>query len=151
MVTVCWKYLQDGFGFLRSADSSYLAGPDDIYVSPSQIRRFNLRTGDTVAGKNQAAKRWRTLLRLIKKYQKSILINPTIPKTKFFLKTLHSTFSPTTDWHLEVGNGSSEDLSARVIDLTAPIGKGQRGSDCLSSESRQNLNSTEHCAKSISS
>jgi transcription termination factor Rho len=119
------EILQDGFGFLRSADSSYLAGPDDIYVSPSQIRRFSLRTGDTVSGKIRPPKEGERYFALLKVSE----INfepPENAKNKVLfenLTPLHATERLT----LERGNGSTEDITARVIDLTAPIGKGQRG------------------------
>ena len=119
------EILQDGFGFLRSSDSSYLAGPDDIYVSPSQIRRFNLRTGDTVAGKIRPPKDGERYFALLKVNE----INfepPENAKHKVLFENL-TPLHPTERIKLEVGNGSSEDMTARVIDLTAPIGKGQRG------------------------
>jgi transcription termination factor Rho len=119
------EILQDGFGFLRSADSSYLAGPDDIYVSPSQIRRFNLRTGDTVAGKIRPPKDGERYFALLKVNE----INfepPENAKHKVLFENL-TPLHPSERITLEVGNGSSEDMTARIIDLTAPIGKGQRG------------------------
>jgi transcription termination factor Rho len=119
------EILQDGFGFLRSADSSYLAGPDDIYVSPSQIRRFNLRTGDTVAGKIRPPKDGERYFALLKVNE----INfepPENAKHKVLFENL-TPLHPNERLFLEVGNGSTEDMTARVIDLTAPIGKGSRG------------------------
>ena len=119
------EILQDGFGFLRSPDSSYLAGPDDIYVSPSQIRRFNLRTGDTVSGKIRPPKDSERYFALLKVDQ----INFTDPgesKNKILFENLTPLF-PDAALPLQAGNGSTEDLTARIIDLTSPIGKGQRG------------------------
>jgi transcription termination factor Rho len=119
------EILQDGFGFLRSATSSYLAGPDDIYVSPSQIRRFNLRKGDTVAGKIRPPKEGERYFAMLKVNE----INNDKPenvKNKTLFENLTPLF-PDQPLILEVGNGSADDLSSRVIDLVAPIGKGQRG------------------------
>ncbi|GMR16374.1 MAG: transcription termination factor Rho [Gammaproteobacteria bacterium] len=119
------EILQDGFGFLRSADSSYLAGPDDIYVSPSQIRRFNLRTGDTVAGKIRPPKDGERYFALLKVNEINF-DSPENAKHKVLFENL-TPLHPNERLTLEVGNGSSEDMTARIIDLTAPIGKGQRG------------------------
>ncbi len=119
------EILQDGFGFLRSADSSYLAGPDDIYVSPSQIRRFNLRTGDTVTGKIRPPKEGERYFALLK----VDTINfepPENAKNKVLFENL-TPLHPNERLTLEVGNGSTEDITARVIDLVSPVGKGQRG------------------------
>src|SRR6056300_752925 len=119
------EILQDGFGFLRSADSSYLAGPDDIYVSPSQIRRFNLRTGDTVAGKIRPPKDGERYFALLKVHEINFSSSEN-SKNKILFENLTPLF-PQDRLTLQVGNGSTEDLSSRVIDLVAPIGKGQRG------------------------
>jgi transcription termination factor Rho len=119
------EILQDGFGFLRSSDSSYLAGPDDIYVSPSQIRRFNLRTGDTVSGLIRPPKEGERYFALLKVGQ----INHDAPenaRSKVLFENLTPLF-PKDRLTLEQGNGSTEDLTARIIDMVAPIGKGQRG------------------------
>jgi transcription termination factor Rho len=119
------EILQDGFGFLRSADCSYLAGPDDIYVSPSQIRRFNLRTGDTISGTIRPPKEGERYFALLKVNE----INfepPENAKNKVLFENLTPLFAHNR-LTLERGNGSTEDLTPRVIDLVAPIGKGQRG------------------------
>ncbi|MBJ6135994.1 transcription termination factor Rho [Marinobacter litoralis] len=119
------EILQDGFGFLRSADASYLAGPDDIYVSPSQIRRFNLRTGDTVAGKIRPPKDGERYFALLKVSEINF-DKPDNARSKILFENLTPLF-PDERLVLEVGNGSTEDLSSRVLDLVSPIGKGQRG------------------------
>ena len=119
------EILQDGFGFLRSADSSYLAGPDDIYVSPSQIRRFSLRTGDTVAGKIRPPKEGERYFALLK-VDEINLDAPENAKSKILFENLTPLF-PNKRFQLERGNGSTEDLTPRVIELIAPMGKGQRG------------------------
>ena len=119
------EILQDGFGFLRSAEGSYLAGPDDIYVSPSQIRRFNLRTGDTIAGKIRPPKDGERYFALLK-VNTINFDQPENAKNKILFENLTPLF-PTERMKLERGNGSTEDLSARILDLTSPIGKGQRG------------------------
>ena len=118
------EILQDGFGFLRSADSSYLAGPDDIYVSPSQIRRFSLRTGDTVAGKIRPPKEGERYFALLK-VDEINLDAPENAKSKILFENLTPLF-PNERFQLERGNGSTEDLTPRVIELISPMGKGQR-------------------------
>ena len=119
------EILKDGFGFLRSPASSYLAGPDDIYVSPSQIRRFNLRTGDSVSGKIRPPKDNERYFALLKVDQINFA-DPSETKSKILFENLTPLF-PDEALTLEAGNGSTEDLTARIIDLTSPIGKGQRG------------------------
>jgi transcription termination factor Rho len=119
------EILQDGFGFLRSADSSYLAGPDDIYVSPSQVRRFNLRTGDCIAGKIRPPKDSERYFALLK-VDEINFSEPNTKKHKILFENLTPLF-PNRRLTLERGNGSTEDLSMRIVDLIAPIGKGQRG------------------------
>ena len=118
------EILSDGFGFLRSAVGSYLAGVDDIYVSPSQIRRFNLRTGDTITGTIRPPKEGERYFALLKVNQ----INYDTPensRNKILFENLTPLF-PTEQLVMELGNGTTEDLTARVVDLVAPIGKGQR-------------------------
>ncbi len=119
------EILQDGFGFLRSAGSSYLAGPDDIYVSPSQIRRFNLRTGDTIAGKIRPPKEGERYFALLKVNEINF-DKPESSRNKILFENLTPLF-PQERMILETGNGSTEDLTGRIIDLISPIGKGQRG------------------------
>lgn len=118
------EILPDGFGFLRSADSSYLAGPDDIYVSPSQVRRFNLRTGDSISGKIRPPKEGERYFALLK-VDAVNFEQPEKARNKILFENLTPIF-PDERMRLELGNGSKEDITARVIDLTAPIGKGQR-------------------------
>ena len=119
------EILQDGFVFLRSADSSYIAGPDDIYISPSQIRRFNLRTGDSISGKIRPPKDGERYFALLKVSE----INfepPENAKHKILFENLTPLFA-NKRFTLELGNGSTEDITPRIIDIMAPIGKGQRG------------------------
>ena len=117
--------LQEGYGFLRSSNDSYVSGPDDIYVSPNQIRRFNLSTGDVVTGKIRAPKKGEKYFALIKVSEvnedKPENIRNRIPFSS--LIPLH----PNERLNLELGNGGTEDITARVIDLVSPFGKGQRG------------------------
>jgi len=119
------EILQDGFGFLRSADCSYLAGPDDIYVSPSQIRRFSLRTGDTIAGKIRPPKDGERYFALLKVSEINF-DKPENAKNKILFENFTPLFA-NKRLNLEMGNGSTEDITARTIELCAPIGKGQRG------------------------
>lgn len=119
------EILPDGFGFLRSSDASYLAGADDIYVSPSQIRRFTLRTGDAIAGKIRPPKDGERYFAMLK--VDSINYDaPENARNKILFTNLTPLF-PDERLTLEAGNGSSEDITGRIIDLVAPIGKGQRG------------------------
>ena len=140
------EILQDGFGFLRSADSSYLAGPDDIYVSPSQIRRFNLRTGDTVTGNIRPPKESERYFALLKveniNYQ-----SPEEARNKVLFENL-TPLHPLNRLKLERESGATENLTARVIDLIAPIGKGQRGQIVSSPKSGKTV-MLQHMAHAI--
>lgn len=119
------EIMQDGYGFLRSADESYLAGPDDVYVSPSQIRRYNLRTGDYITGLVRHPREGERYFALSK--VDDINGEPTeASKNKFLFENLTPLF-PRKAFKLERGNGSSEDITGRILDLIAPVGKGQRG------------------------
>jgi transcription termination factor Rho len=118
------EILPDGFGFLRNAGSSYLAGPDDIYVSPSQIRRFSLRTGDTISGKIRPPKHGERYFALLK-INEINFDSPENARNKILFENL-TPLHPDERMVMERGNGSSEDLTARIIDLASPIGKGQR-------------------------
>jgi len=118
------EVLSDGFGFLRSANSNFMAGPDDIYVSPSQIRRFNLRKGDSISGKIRAPKDNERYFAMLK-VDEINFDKPENAKNKVLFENLTPLF-PQERLVMEIGNGSTEDLTARVIDLTSPMGKGQR-------------------------
>lgn len=119
------EILQDGFGFLRSAEGSYLAGPDDIYVSPSQIRRFNMRTGDSIEGKIRPPKEGERYFAMLK-VDKINLDAPENIRNKIAFENL-TPLHPNERLIMGRGNGSTEDITARIIDLISPIGKGQRG------------------------
>ncbi len=119
------EVLQDGFGFLRAGDSSYLAGPDDLYVSPSQIRRFGLRTGDTVSGQIRPPKDNERYFAILK-VDRVNYEDPETTKNKILFENFTPLFA-NVRYQLEVGNGSTQDLTGRIIDIVAPIGKGQRG------------------------
>lgn len=119
------EVLTDGFGFLRSEDGSYQAGPDDIYVSPSQIRRFGLRTGDTITGKIRPPKDNERYFALLK-VDEINFDSPESAKRKILFENLTPLFA-SRRLVMEQGNGSTEDLTARVVDLCAPFGRGQRG------------------------
>ena len=119
------EVLQDGFGFLRSPDANYLPGPDDIYISPSQIRRFALRTGDTVEGQIRSPKDGERYFALLKVN----LINfeePEAAKHKIHFDNLTPLY-PTKWLKMEIEDPTVKDLSPRVIDIVSPLGKGQRG------------------------
>jgi transcription termination factor Rho len=121
----CLEVMSDGYGFLRSSDTSYLANPDDIYVSPSQIRRFNLRTGDTIEGEIRTPKdgeRYFALVKLDKVNGES----PEACKNKILFENL-TPLHPTEHLRLEREIRAEENTTSRVIDIIAPIGKGQRG------------------------
>ncbi len=119
------ELLQDGFGFLRSSSTSYLPGPDDIYVSPSQIRRFGLRTGDTVSGKIRPPKEGERYFALLKVNEINYE-SPEAVRNKLLFENL-TPLHAERRLKMEVGNGSTEDITARIIDLVSPIGRGQRG------------------------
>lgn len=119
------EILQDGFGFLRSQDSSYLAGADDLYVSPSQIRRFGLRTGDSVYGKIRPPKDNERYFALLKVDEINFEA-PEQTRNKVLFENL-TPLHPDERLNMERGNGSTEDITARIIDLVSPVGKGQRG------------------------
>ncbi len=119
------EILNDGFGFLRSPTSSYLAGPDDIYVSPSQIRRFGLKTGDSISGKIRPPKDGERYFALLK-IDEINFEGTDKTKSKLAFENLTPLF-PEERLVMESGNGTTEDLSARIIDLISPTGKGQRG------------------------
>jgi len=118
------EVLQDGFGFLRSPDTSYLAGPDDIYVSPSQIRRFNLHTGDTIQGEIRTPKDGERYFALVK-VDSVNGESPENTKNKILFENLTPLF-PTIPLTLERDIRSEENVTGRVIDMIAPIGRGQR-------------------------
>jgi len=142
------EVLQDGFGFLRSPDSSYLAGPDDIYVSPSQIRRFNLHTGDTITGEIRTPKDGERYFALVK----VDTVNgesPDSTKHKILFENLTPLF-PTEPLRLERDIRGEENITGRVIDMIAPIGKGQRGLLVASPKSGKTV-MLQHIAHAITS
>jgi transcription termination factor Rho len=116
------EILPDGFGFLRAPDANYLPGPDDIYVSPSQIRRFNLRTGDTVSGQIRPPKEGERYFALLKVSEVNFE-NPAVARDK----TLFDNLTPLYPQERIVLEAAPDNLSSRVMDLATPIGKGQRG------------------------
>jgi len=119
------EILPDGFGFLRSGDGSYLAGPDDLYVSPSQIRRFGLRKGDTIQGKIRPPKEGERYFALLK-VEKINFEDPDVARKKIAFENL-TPLHAQERLKMEIGNGSTEDITPRIIDIAAPFGKGQRG------------------------
>jgi transcription termination factor Rho len=142
------EVLPDGFGFLRSPDTSYLAGPDDIYVSPSQIRRFNLHTGDSIQGEIRTPKDGERYFALVKVDR----VNSEAPenaKHKILFENLTPLF-PTEQFMLEREIKSEENLTGRIVDIIAPIGKGQRGLLVASPKSGKTV-MLQHIAHSIMS
>ncbi|PWJ80162.1 transcription termination factor Rho [Pseudaminobacter salicylatoxidans] len=119
------EVLQDGFGFLRSANANYLPGPDDIYISPSQIRRFSLKTGDTVEGPIRSPKEGERYFALLK-VNTINFDDPEKIRHKIHFDNLTPLY-PNERLKMEVDNPTTKDISPRVIDLVAPLGKGQRG------------------------
>lgn len=140
------EVLQDGFGFLRSPDTSYLAGPDDIYISPSQIRRFNLHTGDSVDGEIRPPKDGERYFALVK-VDKVNSEPPENSKNKILFENLTPLF-PTERLKLERDIKAEENITGRIIDLIAPIGKGQRGLLVSSPKSGKTV-MLQHIAHSI--
>lgn len=119
------EVLPDGFGFLRTADGSYMAGPDDLYVSPSQIRRFGLHKGDTIQGKIRPPKDNERYFALLK-VEKINFEEPEVARKKIAFENL-TPLHAQQRLKMEIGNGSTEDITPRIIDIAAPFGKGQRG------------------------
>ncbi len=119
------EILPDGFGFLRSGDGSYLAGPDDLYISPNQIRRFGLRKGDTITGKIRPPKEGERYFALLK-VEKINSEDPEVARKKIAFENL-TPLHPNERLTMELGNGSTEDITTRIIDIASPFGKGQRG------------------------
>jgi transcription termination factor Rho len=116
------EILEEGYGFLRSPDYNYLPGPDDIYVSPSQIKRFDLRTGDTISGQVRPPKETERYFALLK-IEAVNFENPDVAKHKILFDNLTPLY-PQTKFNLET---DPKDMSTRIIDLLTPIGRGQRG------------------------
>ncbi|MEE9580657.1 MAG: transcription termination factor Rho [Nitrosomonadaceae bacterium] len=142
------EVLQDGFGFLRSPDTSYLAGPDDIYVSPSQIRRFNLHTGDSIDGEIRTPKDGERYFALVK-VDKVNSEPPENSKHKILFENLTPLF-PTQRLLLERDIKAEENVTSRIIDLIAPIGMGQRGLLVSSPKSGKTV-MLQHIAHAIAS
>jgi transcription termination factor Rho len=142
------EVLQDGFGFLRSPDTSYLAGPDDIYVSPSQIRRFNLHTGDSIEGEIRTPKEGERYFALVK-VDKVNGDTPENSKNKILFENLTPLF-PTKPLKLERDIKAEENITGRIIDMIAPIGKGQRGLLVASPKSGKTV-MLQHIAHAIAS
>src|SRR5512141_1152439 len=140
------EVLPDGFGFLRSPDTSYLAGTDDIYISPSQIRRFNLHTGDTIEGEIRTPKEGERYFALVK-VDKVNGEPPENSKHKILFENL-TPLHPTEVLQLERDIRAEENITSRVIDIVAPIGKGQRGLLVASPKSGKTV-MLQHIAHSI--
>ncbi|TXT20848.1 MAG: transcription termination factor Rho [Gallionellaceae bacterium] len=140
------EVLPDGFGFLRSPDTSYLAGPDDIYVSPSQIRRFNLHTGDSIEGEIRTPKEGERYVALVK-VDKVNGEAPENAKNKILFENLTPLF-PTKQMILERDIRAEENITGRIIDIVAPIGLGQRGLLVASPKSGKTV-MLQHIAHSI--
>ena len=143
------EVLPDGFGFLRSPDTSYLAGPDDIYVSPSQIRRFNLHTGDSVGGEIRTPKKGERYFALVKVDQVNNETPESTKKYKILFENLTPLF-PTEHLKMERDIKSDENLTGRIIDIIAPVGKGQRGLLVASPKSGKTV-MLQHMANAIAS
>jgi transcription termination factor Rho len=142
------EVLPDGFGFLRSPDTSYLASPDDIYVSPSQVRRFNLHTGDSIEGEIRTPKDGERYVALVK-VDKVNSEPPENAKNKILFENLTPLF-PTQQMILERDIRAEENITGRIIDMIAPIGKGQRGLLVASPKSGKTV-MLQHIAHSIAS
>ncbi len=143
------EVLPDGFGFLRSPDTSYLAGPDDIYVSPSQIRRFNLHTGDSVGGEIRTPKEGERYFALVKVDKVNNETPENTKKYKILFENLTPLF-PTEHLKMERDIKSDENLTGRIIDIIAPVGKGQRGLLVASPKSGKTV-MLQHMANAIAS
>ena len=139
------EVLPDGFGFLRSPDTSYLAGPDDIYVSPSQIRRFNLHTGDSIEGEIRTPKDGERYFALVK-VDKVNGEPPETAKNKILFENL-TPLHPDKAFKLEREIKAEENITGRVIDIIAPIGKGQRGLIVCAAQGRQDGDAAAHRAR----
>ena len=143
------EVLPDGFGFLRSPDTSYLAGPDDIYVSPSQIRRFNLHTGDSVGGEIRTPKEGERYFALVKVDTVNGESPENTKKYKILFENLTPLF-PTEHLKMEREIKSDENLTGRIIDIISPVGKGQRGLLVASPKSGKTV-MLQHMANAIAS
>lgn len=140
------EILPDGFGFLRSPESSYLATPDDIYISPSQVRRFNLHSGDTIEGEIRTPKEGERYFALVK-VDRVNGESPEVGKHKILFENL-TPLHPTEHMLLERDIRTEENVTSRVIDMIAPIGKGQRGLLVASPKSGKTV-MMQHIARAI--